>query len=198
MASKQKLIEHLKKHFSDVLQSCDEDADIPTIEISAENLRECCLTLRDKQSFSFEQLTDICGVDYLHYGLTQWATDDASTTGFGRGVEQNSDQERIHDWNKPRFAVVYHLLSLKHNHRLRLRIFADNDAFMVDSIVDIWKAADWFERECFDMFGILFNGHPDLRRILTDYGFMGHPFRKVFPLSGHVEMRYDAKQKRVV
>jgi len=129
--------------------------------------------LRDDFNLNFEQLIDVCGVDYQSYG------DGA--------------------WQGKRFASVYHLLSINKNHRLRVRVFAEDDAFpVVDSVIDIWPAANWFEREAFDLFGILYEGHPDLRRILTDYGFVGHPFRKDFPLSGYVEMRYDPDQKRVV
>jgi NADH-quinone oxidoreductase subunit C len=107
-------------------------------------------------------------------------------------------KEAGEDWTRPRFAVVYHLLSTSRNQRLRLRVFIEESSPIVDSVIDIWKSADWFEREVFDLFGILFKGHPDLRRILTDYGFVGHPFRKDFPLTGHVEMRYDAEKGRVV
>ncbi|MEJ2406907.1 MAG: NADH-quinone oxidoreductase subunit C, partial [Candidatus Thiodiazotropha sp.] len=126
----------------------------------------------DDDEFHFEQLIDLCGVDYLDYGNGRW-------TG-------------------PRFAVVYHLLSVKNNHRIRLRTFVGDDMPRVDSVNDIWNSANWYEREAFDLFGIAFDGHPDLRRILTDYGFIGHPFRKDFPLSGNVEMRYDPEQQRVI
>ncbi|MGH8709864.1 MAG: NADH-quinone oxidoreductase subunit C [Burkholderiales bacterium] len=129
--------------------------------------------LRDDQNLRFEQLMDLCGVDYQDYG---------------EGA-----------WNGPRFAVVCHLLSLTHNWRVRLKAFAENDDYLVfDSLLLVWPSANWFEREAFDLFGIVFTGHPDLRRILTDYGFVGHPFRKDFPLSGNVEMRYDPDQQRVI
>jgi NADH-quinone oxidoreductase subunit C len=123
-------------------------------------------------------------------------TEDASSTGFGRGVERDLELEAEDD--PKRFAVAYHLLSVSHNRRLRVRVYAGGAQPMVDSVRDIWSSADWFEREAFDLFGILFSGHPDLRRILTDYGFVGHPFRKDFPLIGQVEMRYDPDQRRVV
>jgi NADH-quinone oxidoreductase subunit C len=130
-------------------------------------------TLRDAAELRFEQLIDLCGVDYLTYG------DGA--------------------WDGARFAVVYHLLSLTHNRRLRVKVFAADDEFpVVDSVIGVWPDADWFEREAFDLFGVVFTGHPDLRRILTDYGFVGHPFRKDFPISGNVEMRYDPDQRRVI
>ena len=144
-----------------------------TIEVPAADYRKTCEKLKDHAELRFEQLIDLCGIDYGAY---------ADKPREGR-----------------RFAVVLHLLSLKHNVRLRVRAFCRDDEFpVVASLVDVWPAANWFEREAFDLFGILFEGHPDLRRILTDYGFVGHPFRKDFPLSGHVEMRYDPEQKRVI
>ncbi|HWQ38866.1 MAG TPA: NADH-quinone oxidoreductase subunit C [Burkholderiales bacterium] len=144
-----------------------------TLTVDATDLRECARLLRDDDSLRFEQLTDLCGVDYLH---------------FGNGTREG-----------PRFAVVYHLLSLAHNWRLRVVAYCRSDDFpQMDSVVDLWPSANWYEREAFDLFGIVFPGHPDLRRLLTDYGFVGHPFRKDFPLSGHVEMRYDPDQQRVV
>ena len=147
-----------------------------TIEVRREDLHRVCLALRDDPAYAFEQLMDTCGVDYATYGAERAA-----------GVRKG-----------PRFAVVYHLLSIRHNARLRLRTWLDGEPPVVDSVTDIWNSANWFEREAFDLFGIVFEGHPDLRRILTDYGFIGHPFRKDFPLIGHVEMRYDPDKKRVV
>lgn len=167
-----------------------------TVEIPKQYLHEFCLALRDSSDFKFEQLIDLCGVDYLEYGVTEWATEDTTLTGFSRGVEKT--QSKYVKWDKPRFAVVYHLLSITHNQRLRLRVFTDGEPPMVDSVVDIWNVANFFEREAFDLFGIIFKNHPDLRRILTDYGFIGHPFRKDFPLIGQVEPRYDAAQGRVI
>ena len=144
-----------------------------TAVIPHDRLRGALRALRDRPELRFEILADLCGVDYSTYG------------GEGR--------------DGPRFAVVYHLLSLAHNWRLRVRCFAPDDELpVVESAVDLWPCANWFEREAFDLFGIMFPGHPDLRRILTDYGFVGHPFRKDFPISGHVEMRYDPEQGRVV
>ncbi len=166
-----------------------------TMLVPAPDLLAIAEALRDESALRFEQLIDICGVDYAAYGQSEWDTEEASSTGFGRGVDR--DVELTVD-DPERFAVVYHLLSLTYNRRLRLRVYAGGEYPMVDSAVGIWAAADWFEREAFDMYGILFNGHPDLRRILTDYGFVGHPFRKDFPLSGHVEMRYDPELGRVV
>ncbi len=167
-----------------------------TIDVSPEHLREVSLFLRDDTEFSFNMLIDVCGVDYLHYGLSEWETESATATGFERGVDRHAINNP--PLTRPRFAAVYHLLSLKLNHRIRVRVFLNEDNLKVSSVVDIWPSANWFEREAFDLFGISFVGHPDLRRILTDYGFAGHPFRKDFPLSGHVEARYDAKSQRVL
>jgi NADH-quinone oxidoreductase subunit C len=142
-------------------------------------------------------LIDLCGVDFLYYGVDEWEKEETTKTGFSRGVLPFSEKKSI--WPKPRFAVVYHLLSLTHSHRVRLRSFPfEGDPPMIDSVMDIWNSANWYEREAFDLFGIIFKGHPDLRRILTDYGFIGHPFRKDFPVIGNVEMRYDAAQQRCI
>jgi NADH-quinone oxidoreductase subunit C len=187
-------------------------------EVPSEVLLDVCHALRD--DLGFEMLMDLCAVDYLHYGDTQWETNQASELGFSRAVNRPAegydprtaeghdraeygealDQEgkRI---GKPerRFAIAYQLLSIRHNARLRFKVFCpDDERPMVDSVVDVWNSANWFEREAFDLFGVLFRGHPDLRRILTDYGFIGHPFRKDFPLIGRVEVRYDPEQGRVV
>lgn len=167
-----------------------------TLECHAQHLTTLMLALRDDSAFSFDTLIDLCAVDYLHYGLYDWKTDVATENGFSRGVEPQEMKNT--DLDKPRFAVVYHLLSTKKNHRLRVKLFVDNHHHIVPSVHHIWHGANWFEREAYDFFGILFDGHPDLRRILTDYGFIGHPFRKDFPLSGQVEMRYDAAQQKVI
>lgn len=144
-----------------------------TVVVKAADYIQSMQTLRDDPTLRFEEMIDLCGVDYSQYG---------------EGT-----------WDGPRFAVVVHLLSLEHNWRVRVRVFCpDDDMPLVESITGIWRAANWFEREAFDLFGILFDGHGDLRRILTDYGFIGHPFRKDFPITGYVEMRYDPEQKRVI
>lgn len=143
-----------------------------TVEVAPQHLHDVCTALRDEAPFGCEELIDLCGVDYLDYGNGQWS-----------GI---------------RFAVVYHLLSIRNNHRIRVRTFVEGEPPLVDSVVDIWNGANWYEREAFDLYGIVFEGHPDLRRILTDYGFIGHPFRKDFPISGNVEMRYDPEQGRVI
>jgi len=167
-----------------------------TLEVSQVNAIEVLETLRQHVDCHFEELIDLCGIDYQRYGKADWETLDTTSTGFSRGVSRNIYDEQL---NKPaRFAVVYHLLSIKHNHRLRVRVFLQDNPPRMASVVDIWASANWFEREAFDLFGILFEGHPDLRRILTDYGFIGHPFRKDFPLEGNVEVRYDPDKKRVV
>ncbi|MGI9249178.1 MAG: NADH-quinone oxidoreductase subunit C [Woeseiaceae bacterium] len=171
-----------------------------TYELDKENLNEIATALRNEAEFGFEMLMDVCGVDYLGYGSDEWATNDATGSGFSRGVEREAViLDEADEFDPRRFAVVYHLLSLQHNFRLRLRVFTGtNNPPIVKSVVDIWNSANWFEREVFDLYGILFEGHPDLRRILTDYGFIGHPFRKDFPLTGNVEVSYDADAGRVV
>ncbi|MCJ7815248.1 MAG: NADH-quinone oxidoreductase subunit C [Xanthomonadales bacterium] len=178
---------------------------ILTVEVGVDSWLEVCRALRDEEDFRFEQLTDLCGVDYLSYGQSEWDTSDASTEGFSRGVEgfgpgrfNWAERPEAKDI-KQRFGVVVHLLSFKHNRRVRLRCFApDEGMLIVPSLVEIWSSANWYEREAFDLFGIVFEGHPDLRRIMTDYGFTGHPFRKDFPLIGNVAVRYDSEKKRVV
>lgn len=170
-----------------------------TYELDKGDLAAVATALRNEGEFGFEMLMDVCGVDYLGYGEDEWNTSDATGTGFSRGVERAPViLDEADEFDPKRFAVVYHLLSLRHNVRLRLRVFTGTDnPPIIRSVVDIWNSANWFEREVFDMFGILFEGHPDLRRILTDYGFIGHPFRKDFPLSGNVEVSYDAEKGRV-
>jgi NADH-quinone oxidoreductase subunit C len=165
-----------------------------TLSVPHEQLLVVMRILRGKKALSFEQCIDVCGVDYASYGQSEWVTTAATDSGFGRGAERELPEMQPEN----RFAVVYHLLSITHNVRLRVKVFLDADSPIVDSMVDVWSGVNWFEREAFDLFGIMFRGHPDLRRILTDYGFVGHPFRKDFPLIGQVEMRYDAEQGRVV
>jgi NADH-quinone oxidoreductase subunit C len=191
------LLTQIQAHFPQGIVSSKIALDELTLEVDPQHLLTICRELRDHAEFDFKLLIDVCGVDYLHYGLSDWQTDSATATGFSRGVTNKFLRD---DPAKPnRFAVVYHLLSLSHNQRLRLRVNIPNETeIMVDSVIDIWPAANWYEREAFDLFGIVFKGHPDLRRILTDYGFAGHPFRKDFPLIGKVEVRYDANLKRVV
>ncbi|MBV6423381.1 MAG: NADH-quinone oxidoreductase chain 5 [Steroidobacteraceae bacterium] len=167
-----------------------------TLEVAPADLLSVAKTLRDAPGLQFDTLIDICGVDYLNYGRDEWQTNSATRSGFSRGVDRNALRAQE---EKGRYAVVYHLLSVALNHRVRVRVHCtSNDDPMIDSVTGIWPAANWFEREAFDLFGVLFGGHPDLRRILTDYGFIGHPFRKDFPLIGNVEVRYDEAKQRVV
>lgn len=176
-----------------------------TLEVAPADWVEVATALRDERAFAFAQLVDLAGIDYLSFGNDEWETTDASWEGFSRGVEGNGPGR--FDWaQRPRdtmqthrFAVAVQLLSIKHNRRLRLRCYCDDDVMpLLPTLTDVWPVANWFEREAFDLFGIIFDGHPDLRRILTDYGFVGHPFRKDFPLIGNVEVRYDPDAKRVV
>jgi len=171
-------------------------ADELTIEVASEHLLSVCRDLRDMPEFGFEQLIDLSGIDYLEFGRAEWTTETATASGFSRGVER---EEAVEAPGERRFAVAYHLLSVSRNTRLRVRCMCPpGEPPMLDSVTDIWASAAWYEREAFDLYGILFRGHPDLRRILTDYGFIGHPFRKDFPLSGNVEVRYDPAKGRVV
>jgi len=172
-AKLEKLSQNLQKHFGDKLQSLKLALGEVTIEVAAADYLAVMTQLRDEPDLGFEEITDLCGVDYSTYG------DGA--------------------WQGKRFAAVSHIISIANNWRLRVRVFAEDDEFpAVDSVTGVWKSANWFEREAFDLYGIAFVGHDDLRRILTDYGFIGHPFRKDFPISGHVEMRYDPDQRRVI
>ena len=202
------LLTRLQERFGETLRDASVAVGEVTIEITPGDLLATCTALRDEKEFSFEQLIDVCGVDYLAWGETEWATQETTDTGFSRAVEANT-AERLPGLEKElstetlqedqRFAAVYHLLSIRNNQRLRVRVFATDDQLpVIPSVLEIWSSANWFEREAFDLYGILFEGHPDLRRILTDYGFIGHPFRKDFPLSGNVEVRYDPEKKRVI
>lgn len=189
------LVDAIDRHFAGSDYHLEFSRGEMTLVTQAEAWHEQALILRDHPDFLFQQLTDVCGVDFAAYGQSEWETEAASSTGFGRGAERS---EPVAADDSKRFASVYHLLSMRHNRRLRIRVQLEGPQPMVDSVVDIWSVANWFEREAFDLFGILYRGHPDLRRILTDYGFVGHPFRKDFPISGHVEMRYDPETKRVI
>jgi NADH-quinone oxidoreductase subunit C len=172
MSRLETLSESLAAALGDKLVSAKTELGEITIVAKAADLTHVATTLRDSPGLDFAQLIDLCGMDYSAYGG---------------------------NWEGSRFAVVYHLLSLTQNWRVRLRVFAADDDFpVVNSVIGVWPAANWYEREAFDLYGIIFEGHPDLRRILTDYGFVGHPFRKDFPISGNVEMRYDPEQKRVI
>jgi len=179
-----------------VTSICDE----LTYEVAKADLVDVANALRDDDDLQIDQLIDVCGVDYLTYGEVEWKTESATESGFSRGVERKPViLDESDSFDPRRFAVVYHLMSVEQNVRLRLRVFTEeNNPPVVPSLVSVWSSANWFEREAFDLLGILFEGHPDLRRIMTDYGFIGHPFRKDFPLSGNVEVKYDSDRGRVV
>ncbi len=193
----EQLVLDLQQHFGATDETCCLETHQASLTVSAEQLLDVALTLRDEPQFRFEQLIDLCAVDYQTYGQSDWQTQQSSNSGFSRGVSSNSEPGEEHSF-PARFQVVYQLMSVSTNRRLRLKVWVDGEPPCIPSVIDIWKSADWYEREAFDLFGILFNGHPDLRRILTDYGFVGHPFRKDFPLEGHVEVRYDPELKRVI
>ena len=190
------LVEKIKEELKGMFTSAGIANNEITVECEAAHVKLLLNQLKTHEVFAFDQLIDLCGVDYLLYGEYDWETESATEKGFSRGVEPQENRAFI--LTTPRFAVVYHLLSTTLNHRIRVKVFVDESHLMVPSVHEIWKAANWFEREAYDLYGILFEGHPDLRRILTDYGFIGHPFRKDFPLSGHVEMRYDAQLEKVI
>ena len=191
------LASQIDAHLSGRAQRVASLNDEVTYEVEPAQLLSVCRALRDTPELKFEMLMDVAGIDYLHHGRDEWQTESATRSGFSRGRVARTTAP---DPNMAgRFAVVYHLLSITHNRRMRLRVkCADTQDPQVDSVIDVWACANWFERETFDLFGIVFRGHPDLRRILTDYGFIGHPFRKDFPLAGNVEVQYDAEKKRVV
>lgn len=204
--AKPRLAESLRARFGERVLALVEAYGETTLEVAPDCLVEVARALRDESEFHFEQAIDLAGIDFLGYGQAEWETTAASSEGFSRGVQGDDGPGRFAWESRPRglgperrFAASIHLLSLRHNQRLRLRVFATDNALPVlPSLVSVWAGLDWFEREAFDLFGIVFDGHPDLRRILTDYGFVGHPFRKDFPLIGNVEVRYDAEKQRVV
>ncbi len=193
----------IKQHLSSMSVVRD-DLDMISLDVDKDNLIAVMQTLKETKELNYQQLTDLCAADYSQFRKSEWETTNAASAGYSRGV--NSDThgrikfgENIEkaDINK-RFCVIYHLLSLKNNSRVRVKVFIKEDPPIVPSITHLWDSANWYEREAFDLFGILFEGHPDLRRILTDYGFIGFPFRKDFPLIGNTQVRYDPELKRVV
>jgi len=194
------LAARIVSRFGDKVERVDSTCRELAYGVAPDDLIEIATALRDETEFGFEQLMDVCGVDYLTYGEVEWSTQSATEEGFSRGVERKPViLDESDSFDPERFAVVYHLLSISNNKRLRLRVFTGTgNPPVVPSVVNVWNSANWFERETFDMFGVLFEGHPDLRRILTDYGFIGHPFRKDFPLTGNVEVKYDSEKGRVV
>ncbi len=194
-ARNEALVARLKEHFGDRLTFVD-GIDV-TVEVDKDHWTEIATALRD--DLGFELLMDVCGIDYLTYGDDEWKTNSATDSGYSRGVQRKPViLDEADKFDPRRFAAVYHLLSISENVRLRVRVFAGaENPPIVPSVTGIWSGANWFEREAFDLYGILFEGHPDLRRILTDYGFIGHPFRKDFPLIGNVEVSYDSDKGRV-
>ncbi len=192
----EKLGEAIEARFGDTVTRVPSTVGQLTYEVGVDDLVATATTLRDDDTFAVDMLMDLCGVDYLTYGDVEWKTESATSSGYNRGVVRG-DAGTVEAGR--RFAVVYNLLSTVHNLRVRLRSFCvDDDAPIMPSVTGVWSGANWFEREAFDLFGILFDGHPDMRRLLTDYGFIGHPFRKDFPLTGNVEVRYDPERGRVV
>ena len=209
------IAEALRGRFGETLRRRESACGELGFDLDPADLLDAAAALRDEEAFSFAALIDVCGVDYLGYGQAEWRTERSTEAGFSRAVDsgagaggggaaeqgggQPASGSAAPGTDRPgRFAAVYHLLSLRHNARLRLRVFAQGEnPPLLPSVTGIWQSADWFEREAFDLFGIVFEGHRDLRRILTDYGFIGHPFRKDFPLSGKVEVRYDESRRRV-
>ncbi len=202
-------VEQLAELFGDRLADCSASLGMVTVEVAPKDVYGVLKELRDHPDMRFEQLSDLCAVDYAAYGQGEWITEQATGSGFSRGVRGNSfarlgltgvyGVDEISGNTARRFAVVYHLLSVSGNRRLRVRTYCEDDNFpVVDSVVSLWAGANWFEREAFDLYGVIFDGHPDLRRLLTDYGFVGHPFRKDFPLIGNVEVRYNEEKGRVV
>jgi NADH-quinone oxidoreductase subunit C len=199
------LTDQLIDCFGERIKISEPGSEMVTIQVPVDEWLDVAQTLRDDERFKFAQLTDLCGVDHLGFGQVEWETTDATNEGFSRGVEGLGPGR--FDWqNRPesgdaeqRFKVVVHLLSTSKNTRLRMTTYAPDEGLpVVPSLIEIWNSVNWYERETFDMFGIIFEGHPDLRRILTDYGFTGHPFRKDFPLIGNVTVRYDEEKGRVV
>ncbi len=195
MANNQTILSAVNERFASLINNA-KIKDMVTVELKKENLLEVCTALRDEPPFMFDELMDVCGVDYLEYGLSDWRTEETALSGYSRATDPAKKERRI-PWDNPRFGVVYHLLSVAKNQRIRLKVYLEGEP-LLPSVMDIWASANWFEREAFDLYGIVFDGHPDLRRLLTDYGFVGYPFRKDFPLIGEVEMRYDAAQQRCV
>jgi NADH-quinone oxidoreductase subunit C len=191
-----KLVEIIEQRLGQSLVSSTYDRGELGLEVRADDILSVAATLRDDADLAYDQLSHVTAVDYSSYAVADWQTNVATTSGFSRAVGSGrADAEKTF---AGRFAVVYQLLSMEYNRRLRVKAFLPDDPPRIASVVEIWPGANWYEREVFDLFGILFEDHPDLRRILTDYGFIGHPFRKDFPLEGYVEVRYDPDKERVL
>jgi len=182
----------------------ESEADILTLRVKKDYLLSIMNSLKTNEELLFNQLTDICGVDYSLFGKPEWKTKEVTSSGYSRGIKASSHGrikfgETVDALNtEDRFCVCYHLLSIKYNRRIRVKVYINEDPQILPSVTSIWSSADWYEREAFDLFGILFENHPDLRRILTDYGFIGHPFRKDFPLIGNTQIRYDPNLKKII
>ena len=193
----------IAKHIVDQYE-LEESIDILTIKIHKDSLLNVMSTLKNNKELDFIQLTDICAVDYYTYGETEWGTKEATSTGYSRGIKPSShgrikfEHKKTKNNMDNRFCIVYHLLSISNNSRIRVKIYLSDEPPIIKSLTSLWPAANWYEREAFDLFGILFEEHPDLRRLLTDYGFIGHPFRKDFPLTGNIQIRYDPTLKRII
>jgi len=192
-----KIRELLTDHIVDYIES-----DMITVVVEKSNLKKTLTLLKEDKDLQFTQLIDLCAVDYIEYGKSEWQTREATSTGYNRGIKPTShsriDFSDETDDDDYELCVIYHLLSIKKNLRIRIKCFLDNSSLIIPSVTDLYAAADWYEREAYDLFGVLFEGHNDLRRILTDYGFIGHPFRKKFPLVGNTQVRYDPEQRKVI
>ena len=187
----EKLADRVRERFEGQIHACIVAHGELTVTVPKASLHQVCLGLRDEPEFACEQLMDLCGLDYLTYGRTEQESREFTLASPGEEKAEAAEMPG-------RYGVAYQLLSLQNNHRIRVRTWAEGEPPVVDSVVDLWSSANWYEREAFDLFGVVFEGHPDMRRILTDYGFIGHPFRKDFPLQGNVEMRYDPEKGRVI
>ena len=192
-----KIRELLTDHIVDYIES-----DMITVVVEKSNLKKTLTLLKEDKDLQFTQLVDLCAVDYIEYGKSEWQTREATSTGYSRGIKPTShsriDFSDETDDDDYELCVIYHLLSINKNLRIRIKCFLDESSLIIPSVTDLYAAADWYEREAYDLFGVLFEGHNDLRRILTDYGFIGHPFRKKFPLVGNTQVRYDPEQRKVI
>ena len=192
-----KIRELLTDHIVDYIET-----DMITVIVEKSKLKKILTLLKEDKNLQFTQLIDLCAVDYIEYGKSEWQTREATSTGYNRGIKPTShsriDFSDETDDDDYELCVIYHLLSIKKNLRIRIKCFLDNSSLIIPSVIDLYAAADWYEREAYDLFGVLFEGHNDLRRILTDYGFIGHPFRKKFPLVGNTQVRYDPEQRKVI
>jgi NADH-quinone oxidoreductase subunit C len=191
----------IKKLVNELVVDYSEN-DMVTLTVEKTNLKKLLKILKESHDLKFTQLIDLCAVDFIDYGKSEWETKEATSSGYNRGINPQShsridfiNEDEVEEY---KLTVVYHLLSMDFNIRIRIKCNLDNDSLIIPSVTEIFASADWYEREAYDLFGVLFEGHNDLRRILTDYGFIGHPFRKKFPLTGNTQVAYDPEQKKVV